>query len=107
MMILNPIKIKDNYKNNNLNFTLNDNTNQNQFLTKIKQTKNVSNNNPNPSSNQYYSNNINSVNIINNNGNIENNNTYNSNGPQIFNNFYSINNLGNCKIPVKLINVFN
>ena len=109
LMILNPIKIKDNYKNNNnnLNFTLNDNINQNQFLTKIKQSKNVSNNNPNPSSNQYYSNNINSVNIINNNGNIENNNTYNSNGPQIFNNFYSINNLGNCKIPVKLINVFN
>ena len=102
MMILNPIKIKENYKNNNLNFTtLNENINQNQFLTKIKQLKNSGSSNPNPSSNQYYSNNINNVN---NNRNIESNNI---NGPQIFNNFYSINNIGNCKIPVKVINVFN
>ena len=106
MMILNPIKIKENYKNNNnLNITtLNENNNQNKFLTKIKQIKGIGNNNPNPNSNQYYSNNINNVNNINNNGNIDNNN---NNGPQIFNNFYSINNLGNCKIPVKVINVFN
>jgi hypothetical protein len=97
MMISNPIKIKDSYRNNssnkNMNITLNDNINQNVFLEQIKQSKGL--NDFYPQTNQYYSN------IANNIG-LEKNNC-----PQIFNNFYSINNVGNAKIPVKVINVYN
>jgi len=43
MMISNPIKVKDSYRNNsnnkNMNITLNDNINQNIFLKQIRQTK--------------------------------------------------------------------
>ena len=97
MMISNPIKIKDSYRNNsnnkNLNFTLNDNINQNIFLKQIKQSKGL--NDFYPQTNQYYSNNTNNIGLEKN------------NGSQIFNNFYSINNIGNAKIPVKVINVYN
>ena len=97
MMISNPIKIKDSYRNNsnnkNMNITLNDNINQNVFLKQIRQSKGL--NDYYPQTNQYYSNNINNIGL-------EKNNC-----PQIFNNFYSINNIGNTKIPVKVINVYN
>ena len=103
MMILNPIKIKESYRNNSgkkdLNISLNDNISANVFLKQIKQVKGMSNNNPRL--NQYYTNSMNNINI-NNIGNIEKNNS-----PQIYNNYYSINNVGNAKIPVKVINVFN
>ena len=93
-LISNPIRIKEGYKRNSiqksLNVTINENINQNKIL---KQNSFFGNNNLN--SIQYYSNN--------NNGNFDKVN----NGPQIFNNYYSINNVGNCKIPVKVINVFN
>ena len=107
MMILNPIKIKDNYRNSSnkkgLNVSLNDNISPNAFLKQIKLVKGIPNNNPRL--NQYYANNTNSSN---NNININNiGNNEKSNGPQIYNNFYSINNVGNTKIPVKVINVFN
>ena len=103
-LILNPIKIKENRKNiinkKALNISLNDNIIQNNYLKQLNHQKNQGNKNPNL--NQYYPNNINN-NININDGNIKNNN----NGLQIFNNYYSINNEGNCKIPVKVINVFN
>jgi hypothetical protein len=103
MMILNPIKIKESYRNasgkKGLNITLNDNVNANAFLKQIKQVKGLVNNNPRL--NQYYTNSMNNINI-NNIGNFEKNNA-----PQIYNNYYSINNVGNTKIPVKVINVFN
>ena len=103
MMILNPIKIKENDRNNsnrkNMNISLNDNISKNTFLKQIKQVKSLNSNNPR--SNQYY--NSNYINNINENiGNIEK-----DNGPQVFNNFYSINNVGNTKVPIKVINVFN
>ena len=105
MIMLNPIKFKENISNNNkkkkLNISLNDNLGQNNFLKHIRQDK-IGNTNKNniKLNNQYYLNNIN--NSINNIRNIERNK-----GTQIFNNFYSINNIGNSKIPVKVINVFN
>ena len=107
MMILNPIKIKDNYRNSSnkkgLNISLNDNISPNAFLKQIKLVKGIPNNNPRL--NQYYANNTNSSN---NNININNiGNNEKSNGPQIYNNFYSINNIGSSNAPVKVINVFN
>ena len=97
MIISNPIKIKDSYRNNshnkNMNITLNDNINQNIFIKQIRQSKGL--NDFYPKINQYYSNNTNNIGLEKN------------NGPQIFNNFYSINNIGNTKIPVKVINVYN
>jgi len=97
MMISNPIKIKDSYRNNsnnkNMNITLNDNINQNAYLKQIRQSKGL--NDFYPQTNQYYSNNTNNIGL-------EKNNC-----PQIFNNFYSINNVGNANIPVKVINVYN
>lgn len=103
MIMLNPIKYKENIKNNNkkknLNISLNDNLGQNNFLKHVRQGK-IENTNNIKLNNQYYLNNIN--NSINNIRNIERNK-----GTQIFNNFYSINNIGNSKIPVKVINVFN
>ena len=102
-MIFNPIKNKENTKNTNkkknLNISLNDNIGPNNFLKHIKQMKPAQTNNIRLN-NQYYLNNIN--NSINNVRKIERNR-----GAQIFNNFYSINNMGNSKIPVKVINVFN
>ena len=104
MMILNPIKYKENLRNNNknqkktLNISLNDNIGQNNFLKHIKHVKPGNANNARLN-NQYYSNINNSINNI---KNIEKNK-----GAQIFNNFYSINNIGNSKIPVRVINVFN
>ena len=93
--ISNPIRIKEGYKSNSiqksLNATLNENINQNKILN---QNRIFLNNNFN--SIQYYSNNNNNVNL-----------DKTNNAPQIFNNYYSINNVGNCKIPVKVINVFN
>ena len=89
-MMLNPIKIKENFRNNSgrktLNISLNDNINQKMFKKQIKHLNNSSKNKNIP--NQYYSSNTN-------------------NAPKIVNNFYSINNDGNCKIPIKVINVFN
>ena len=104
LMIFNPEKNKENIRNNNnkkknLNISLNDNLGQNNFLKHIKQMKPAQTNNIRLK-NQYYLNNIN--NSINNVRKIERNR-----GPQIFNNFYSINNMGNSNIPVKVINVFN
>ena len=103
MIMLNPIKYKENIKNNNkkknLNISLNDNLGQNNFLKHVRQGK-IENTSNIKLNNQYYLNNIN--NSINNIRNIERNK-----GTQIFNNFYSINNIGNSKIPVKVINVFN
>ena len=97
MIISNPIKIKDSYRNNshnkNMNITLNDNINKNIFLKQIRQSKGL--NDIYPNVNQYYSNNKNKIGLEKN------------NGPQIFNNFYSINNIGNAKIPFKVINVYN
>ena len=78
MMISNPIKIKDSYRNNsnnkNMNITLNDNINQNAYLKQIRQSKGL--NDFYPQTNQYYSNNTNNIGL-------EKNNC-----PQIFNNFY-------------------
>ena len=71
---------------------------QNNFLKHIKQIKPENINSLRL--NQYYVNN--SINSITNNKNIERNR-----GPQIFNNFYSINNIANSKIPVRVINVYN
>ena len=76
-----------------MNITLNDNINQNIFIKQIRQSKGL--NDFYPKTNQYYSNNTNNIGLEKN------------NGPQIFNNFYSINNIGNAKIPVKVINVYN
>ena len=103
LMFFNPTKNKENIRNNNkkksLNISLNDNIGPNNFLKHIKQMKPAQTNNIRLS-NQYYLNNIN--NSINNVRKIERNK-----GAQIFNNFYSISNMGNSKIPVKVINVFN
>ena len=97
LMISNPIKIKDSYRNNshnkNMNISLNDNLNKNVFLKQIRQAKGL--NDFYPKTNQYYSNNTTNIGLEKN------------NGPQIFNNFYSINNVGNAKIPVKVINIYN
>ena len=102
MMMLNPIKCKESAKNyvkkKNLNISVIDNLGQNNFLKHIKQIKPENINSLRL--NQYYVNN--SINSITNNKNIERNR-----GPQIFNNFYSINNIANSKIPVRVINVYN
>ena len=76
-----------------MNITLNDNINQNIFIKQIRQSKGL--NDIYPNLNQYYSNNKNNIGLEKN------------NGTQIFNNFYSINNIGNAKIPFKVINVYN
>ena len=101
LMIFNPIKCKENIRNNNnkkknLNISLNDNIGQNNFLKHIRHSKNgISNTNNIRINNQYYSNNIN--NSINNIRNYERNR-----GQQLFNNYYSINNNGKSKVPVKV-----
>ena len=96
LMILNPIKLKDNnHRSGNnikkrLNISVNDN--QNTFLKHITKVK-VTNIND-PRSNQYYTINEKKNNIINN--------------QSTNNNFGGINNnLLNSKVPVKVINVFN
>ena len=114
MMIFNSMKnkenIESNYNNNNkkkhLNISLNDNMGQNNFLKQVKQVKNTGTNNIRL--NQYFSSNTNNTNI-NNNANNKNviNDKDKEKGTQIFNKFYSINNIGNYKIPVKVINIFN
>ena len=100
LMLLNPIKGKESLRNSTkkkiLNISLIDNLGQNIFLKQIKQIK--PENTSNIKLNQYY---VNSS-INNNRNNMERNK-----GTQIFNNFYSINNIANSKIPVKVINVFN
>ena len=102
-MFFDQIKCKEIAGNNNrkksLNISLNENINQNNFLKHIKQVKPININNVRL--NQYYSNN-NNKNSINNIKNIER-----ERGTKIYNNYYSINNIGNYKIPVKVINVFN
>ena len=114
MMIFNSMKNKENIEynfNNNikkkhLNISLNDNMGQNNFLKQVKQVKNTGTNNIRL--NQYFSSNTNNTNI-NNNANNKNviNDKEKEKGTQIFNKFYSINNIGNYKIPVKVINIFN
>ena len=99
MMVFNPIKCKENIRNNNnkkknLNISLNDNISQNNFLKHIKHSKNGITNKIRIN-NQYYSNNINIC--INNIRNYERNR-----GQQLFNNYYSISNKGNSKVPVKV-----
>ena len=95
MMILSDINEKENYRDNrkkNLNLSLNDNIAPNNFLKHIRRAQHLNSNNI--KLNQYYTNsNIKTV---------ERNKR-----TQIYNNFYSINNIGNPNIPVKVINVFN
>ena len=101
MMILNDIKGKENIRNNkkkNLNISLNENIAPNNFLKHIRRSQHLNTNNI--KLNQFYTNNNNNNNI-----NIK---TFERNkGTQIYNNFYSINNIGSSNIPVKVINVFN
>ena len=99
MMILNDIKGKDNYRNNrkkSLNLSLNDNTAPNNFLKHFRRSQHLNTNNI--KLNQLYTNN--------NNNNIMKTVERNK-GTQIYNNFYSINNIGSSNAPVKVINVFN
>ena len=95
MMILSDINEKENYRDNrkkNLNLSLNDNIAPNNFLKHIRRAQHLNSNNI--KLNQYYTNsNIKTV--------------ERNKGTQIYNNFYSINNIGNPNIPVKVINVFN
>ena len=97
MMILNDINEKENYRCNrkkNLNLSLNDNIAPNNFLKHIRRAQHLNSNSNNIKFNQYYTNsNIKTV--------------ERNKGTQIYNNFYSINNIGNPNIPVKVINVFN
>jgi hypothetical protein len=97
MMILNDIKGKENYRNNrkkSLNLSLNDNIAPNNFLKHIRRAQHLNTNNI--KLNQFYTNNNNIIKTVERNK-----------GTQIYNNFYSINNIGNSNIPVKVINVFN
>ena len=103
MMILNDIKGKENYRNNkkkSLNLSLNDNIAPNNFLKHIRRSKHSNTNNI--KLNKFYTNNNNP----NNNNNIIKTVERNK-GTKIYNNFYSINNIGNSNVPVKVINVFN
>ena len=103
LMMMNPIKIKENKKELGKTLNISVNTSeQNNFLRHLKPHKLTHMNggsNNNPRYNNYYSSNNNST--VNNNSSTINNN------PQIFNNFYSINNVGAASYPVKVINVFN
>jgi hypothetical protein len=99
MVILNEIKGKENYNYRNnrkksLNLSLNDNIAPNNFLKHIRRSQHLNTNNI--KLNQFYTNNNNIIKTVERNR-----------GTQIYNNFYSINNIGNSNIPVKVINVFN
>ena len=98
-MILNDIKGKENLRNKkkSLNLSLNDNIGPNNFLKHIKRSQHLNTNNV--KLNQFY--------INNNNNNINIKTVERNKGAQIYNNFYSINNVGNSSIPVKVINVYN
>ena len=96
MMMLNDIKGKENYRNNkkkSLNLSLNDNIAPNNFLKHIRRSQYINTNNI--KLNALYTNN-------NNNKYVERNK-----GTHIYNNFYSINNIGSSNVPVKVINVYN
>ena len=87
-------KITDAIEKKNLNLSLNDNIAPNNFLKHIRRAQHLNSNSNNIKFNQYYTNsNIKTV--------------ERNKGTQIYNNFYSINNIGNPNIPVKVINVFN
>ena len=98
LMMVNPIKIRDNYKNsqkNSLNITVNNNiVNQNIFLNHIKSGHSNMNTNGN---------------ILDNNdknqGQMNMNNKYNH--LQIFKNLYLNNERNNNDEPIKVINIFN
>ena len=77
-----------------LNLSLNDNIAPNNFLKHIRRSQHLNTNNI--KLNQFYTNNNNIIKTVERNR-----------GTQIYNNFYSINNIGNSNIPVKVINVFN
>jgi hypothetical protein len=76
-----------------LNLSLNDNIAPNNFLKHIRRSQYINTNNI--KLNQLYTNN--------------NNNKYfeRNKGTHIYNNFYSINNIGSSNAPVKVINVYN
>ena len=96
MMMINDMKGKENYRNNrkkSLNLSLNDNIAPNNFLKHIRRSQYINTNNI--KLNQLYTNN-------NNNKYVERNK-----GTHIYNNFYSINNIGSSNAPVKVINVYN
>ena len=98
LMMVNPIKIKDNYKNsqkNSLNITVNNNiVNQNIFLHNIKSgNTNIITNGNNLDKKET------------NKGNINMNNKYNH--LQIFKNLYMNNERNNNDEPIKVINIFN
>ena len=96
--LLNSDNIKENYRNNrkkSLNLSLNENIAPNNFLKHIRKSQYLNTNNV--KLNKFYINsNNNNIKIIERNK-----------GTHIYNNFYSINNIGNSNIPVKVINVFN
>ena len=97
MIILNDIKGKENHRNNKkkcLNLSLNDNIAPNNFLKHIRKAQYLNTNNI--KLNQFYSNKNNNI------------KSYERNkGTHIYNNFYSINNIGGSNVPVKVINVYN
>ena len=97
LMMVNPIKIRDNYKNsqkNSLNITVNNNViNQNIFLHHIKQGNNNINTNGNIIDNKDK-----------NKGQINVNNKYNH--LQIFKNLYLNNDKNSNDEPIKVINIF-
>ena len=95
--MVNPIKIRDNYKNsqkNSLNITVNNNVvNQNIFLHHIKQGNSNINTNCNNNDNKEK-----------NKGQINMNNKYNH--LKIFKNLYLNNDKNNNDEPIKVINIF-
>ena len=97
LMMVNPIKIRDNYKNsqkNSLNITVNNNVvNQNIFLHHIKQGNSNINTNCNNNDNKEK-----------NKGQINMNNKYNH--LKIFKNLYLNNDKNNNDEPIKVINIF-
>ena len=98
MMMINDLKGKENYRINrkkSLNLSLNDNIAPNNFLKHIRRSQYINTNNI--KLNQLYTNN--------NNNNIKT--VERNKGTHIYNNFYSINNIGSSNAPVKVINVFN
>ena len=97
-MMVNPIKIRDNYKNiqkNSLNITVNNNiVNQNIFLNHLKHGNGNINTNGN-----------NNENKDKNKGQMNINNKYNH--LQIMKNLYMNNDRNNNDEPIKVINIFN
>lgn len=96
--LLNSDNIKENYRNNkkkSLNLSLNENIAPNNFLKHIRKSQYLNTNNV--KLNKFYINsNNNNIKIIERNK-----------GTHIYNNFYSINNIGGSNVPVKVVNIYN